>query len=107
MEQIAGEDREWNELPAETAPGEPPGLSLHQARFLAELQVEVGVEIGELRLSAEQLLDLQEGQVFELLCAADRPVVLRMGGETIAQGRLVLHEERLCVEISSHPGHQE
>lgn len=78
-------------------------LSTGQLRLLSDIQLEVALEVGQIILSAEQLLDLHQGQVFEVELDEKLPVTLRIGGEMIAEARFVLSDEQLALEILALP----
>lgn len=75
-------------------------LNLSQARLLSELVIPVQVILGELSLSAAQLIDLRGGEHFPLLLEEDSEVSLVVSGEAIAKGRLVKDELSICVLIT-------
>ena len=64
-------------------------LNLSQAKLLSELVIPVQVSLGELSLTASQLLDLNTGEHFPLSIEENSPISLIVSGETIAKGRLV------------------
>jgi flagellar motor switch/type III secretory pathway protein FliN len=69
--------------------------------LLSQLCVEVGVEIGVLRLTISDLIDLLPDQTFEFEFDSERLVSLTAGEEVIAQGRFVTENERLLLQIES------
>lgn len=84
------------------APAAPPTrISVGQARLLSEIQVAIGVELSELTLSAEALLDMLPGQVFEFEFDPLRTVSLKVGGEEIGKARFVVKGEQLALQIVS------
>ena len=76
-------------------------LSIQQERFLSEVQVNLGVEVGKLCISAAQLIDLVPGQVFEFEFDPLAPVLLSLGEEEIGEARFVLQGEKLALEVMS------
>ena len=76
-------------------------LSMQQAKLLSEVQFSVGVEIGELSMSAEELIDLLPGHVFEFAFDPLEPVVLSVGEEEVAKARFVTRDGSLALEIIS------
>lgn len=87
-----------------TPPFGSVSLSLEQAKFLSEVPVTLGVEIGNLLLSAEQLIDLLPGQVFEFQFDPHLPVRLLLGEEHVGSARFVMHGEQLALEVVSAGG---
>ncbi len=82
--------------PLEFAP-----ISLTQVHALREMKLNVIVEMGTLQLSAEDLLDLVPGRVFEFEFDPARPVTLTVGTEAIGTAKLILHEGKLALEMLS------
>jgi flagellar motor switch/type III secretory pathway protein FliN len=80
---------------------QPVSLSHLQARFLADIAVPVHVEIGELMLSAEEVIDLAEDQVIDFELNPAEAVSLRVGSETVARGRLAVCDGRLVIQVMS------
>lgn len=76
-------------------------LTLHQAKLLAELQVELSVELGRVSMSAEELLDLVCGQSFPLVLEEGNSVTLRLGAERVAAARLIEAAGEFQLEIVS------
>ncbi len=76
-------------------------LTANQAKFLSEIEVNLGVEIGELELSAEDLIDLYSGQIFEFSFEPTNIVRLRVGEEQVATAKFVRQGENLALEIIS------
>jgi len=75
-------------------------LNLSQAKLLSELVIPVQIILGELPLSAAQLIDLRGGEYFPLLLEEDSLVTLVVSGEAIAKGKLVKDESSICVLIT-------
>jgi flagellar motor switch/type III secretory pathway protein FliN len=78
-------------------------ITASQAKLLNDIQIPVCVEIGELILTGAQLVDLLEGQTFEFMFDAHRPLALKVGSETIAFAIFVMDGERLELEIIDLP----
>lgn len=78
-------------------------LSREQGDLLRSIEVEVHVEVGSVLMSAEQLIDLLPGHLFEFRFEADTPVVLRVGEEIIGTARFVAIEGGLGLEILEVP----
>ena len=90
------------EQPRQVAPGLNSGdLSLRQAKLLNEVKAEISVELGEIVLSADQLIDLVPGSVLEFAVDAQRPLTLRLYGELLGTGVVVRNGEELGLEILS------
>ena len=76
-------------------------LNRTQAKFLSEVQVLVGVEVGELSISAAELIDLLPGHVFEFRLGEQTRLSLRVGGEKIGEAELVEENGELALRIVS------
>ena len=78
-----------------TAPGAPAGLDV-----LADVQMEVTVELGRVRMTVRELLSLQPGNVVELDRLAGSPVDVLVNGTTIGRGELVVVGDELGVRMT-------
>ncbi len=75
--------------------GEPRDL-----RLLADIELELCVEIGRARLPLRQLLALTPGSVVELDRALGEPVDVLVNGKLVARGQIVTIAEEFGVRIS-------
>lgn len=73
----------------------PAGLDL-----LADVDLQVTVELGRMRLKVRDLLRLVEGSVVELDRAAGAPVDVLANGSLIARGDVVVVDDELGVRIT-------
>ncbi|MCC6953891.1 MAG: FliM/FliN family flagellar motor switch protein [Deltaproteobacteria bacterium] len=71
------------------------------SRLLSEIPVEMTVELGEVLISAEELLTLLPGTTIDIRLEENEPLILRVGGERIGTGRLRKKGEGLALEILS------
>lgn len=70
--------------------------------LIAELPVELGVSMGELRVSAAQLSDLQVGSVLQLnKSLADSPLTITANGAEFARAELVRIGDMIGVRLMS------
>jgi flagellar motor switch/type III secretory pathway protein FliN len=76
-------------------------LSLQQARYLADIEVALSVEVGMVSINAEQLIDLAPGQSIPFQCDMGQELILRFAGEDVARGRFCAEEGEIFVEILS------
>ena len=76
---------------------EPNKKEAHEA--ILEAPVVVRVEIGEVRLAAEEWASLGSGSVIAAGCRTSEAVVLRIAGQEVARGELVDIEGELGVRI--------
>ena len=82
-------------------------LSKRQLRCLSEIQVQLEVDIGRLQMSAEELIDLVPGKIFEFHFDPNEAVLLRVGEECIASAKFVVRDDVLALEILSTDGSKE
>ena len=73
----------------------PAGLDL-----LADVDLQVTVELGRVRMKVRDLLRLVEGSVVELNRAAGAPVDVLANGSLIARGDVVVVDDELGVRIT-------
>ena len=76
-------------------------ITAAQAKLLAELEVEVSVELGKVLLSVEQVLDLAEGQTFPLTIAEKSLVSLKVGDECVGIAQVISSGEGFALQIIS------
>ena len=87
---------ELPELGAGAAPAEARDL-----RLLADVQVELAVEIGRVKLPLRDLLSLAPGAVLELDRAADAPVDVLVNGCLVARGEVVVIDGEFGVRVTA------
>jgi flagellar motor switch protein FliN/FliY len=84
------------DLGAGSAPGDTRDL-----RLLADVQVELAVEIGRVKLPLRDLLSLAPGAVLELDRAADAPVDVLVNGCLVARGEVVVIDGEFGVRVTA------
>ena len=84
------------ELGNGTGPAEARDL-----RLLADVQVELAVEIGRVKLPLRDLLSLAPGAVLELDRAADAPVDVLVNGCLVARGEVVVIDGEFGVRVTA------
>ncbi|HQH26980.1 MAG TPA: FliM/FliN family flagellar motor C-terminal domain-containing protein, partial [Oligoflexia bacterium] len=77
-------------LAASSAPGKS---------VLSQFRLQVGIEIGTVELSLDELIDLAAGQVFHLHYDPQRPLPMMVGEERIGECRLVEDGAALMVQV--------
>lgn len=80
--------------------GAPLGES-RDLRLLAEVQVELAVELGRVKLPLRDLLSLAPGAVLELDRSADAPVDVLVNGCLVARGEVVVIDGEFGVRITA------
>ena len=86
-------------LPAVPAKGQAPGLG-ELLGGLADLNVEVTLELGRSKISLEQARQLGENALLEVGGAEGDPVDVRVNGELFARGKLVMVGEYYGVQLT-------
>ncbi len=81
-------------------PGTPAGEA-RELRLLAEVQVELAVELGRVKLPLRDLLALGPGAVLELDRAADAPVDVLVNGCLVARGEVVVIDGEFGVRVTA------
>lgn len=87
---------ELPELGDGTASGEARDL-----RLLADVQVELAVELGRVKLPLRDLLSLSPGAVLELDRSADAPVDVLVNGCLVARGEVVVIDGAFGVRVTA------
>lgn len=81
-----------------------PGTAAGEARelrLLSEVQVELAVELGRVKLPLRDLLALGPGAVLELDRAADAPVDVLVNGCLVAKGEVVVIDGEFGVRVTA------
>ena len=74
-----------------------PSEKLHH---LADVRVEIAVELDRKILSLRQLLELEQGSVVKLTRSAGENIDILVGGSLVAFGEIVVIEEMMGVRIT-------
>lgn len=91
-------------LPAPALPDLGPGAAGGESRdlrLLADVQVELAVEIGRVKLPLRDLLSLGPGVVLELDRSADAPVDVLVNGCLVARGEVVVIDGTFGVRVTA------
>ncbi len=84
----------------ELGAGAPP-VAARDLRLLADVQVELAVELGRVKLPLRDLLALGPGAVLELDRAADAPVDVLVNGSLVARGEVVVIDGEFGVRVTA------
>lgn len=68
---------------------------------LDNFDVKIGIEIGDLTISAKDLLSLEGGEAYSIQYDPTKPVVINVAGEEIGRGRLYLEDGEVYLKIVS------
>lgn len=79
---------------------------LEQVGRLADVPVRVDVEIGRPKLKLGQLLELREGSIVTLARSAGEDIDIRVGGELVAYGEIIVTENAVGVRITDFEGEE-
>ena len=102
--QLGPEATDLPPLPRPDLPDLGDGAPLGTSRdlgLLAEVQVELAVELGRVKLPLRDLLALGPGAVLELDRAADAPVDVLVNGCLVARGEVVVIDGDFGVRITA------
>lgn len=113
-EQEAVEQSEATEEPAPEAPkakpasddvfrplsGEPSSGATRDLEMIMDIPVKLTVELGRTKLTIKQLLELAQGSVIELEGLAGEPMDILINGYLIAQGEVVVIEDKYGIRIT-------
>ena len=79
---------------------EPSGSSIQDVGMIMDLPVKVMVELGRTKMSIGELLALHKGSVIELNVHAGDPLDLVVNGCLIAQGEVVIVNDRYGIRLT-------
>lgn len=85
---------------AELGGGVAAGTATRDLDLLGDVQLEVTVQLGAVKLTVRELLALREGSVLELDRAAGAAVDVMVNGRLLARGDVVVIDEELGVRIT-------
>ncbi|MFG6176426.1 flagellar motor switch protein FliN [Halomonas sp. THAF12] len=115
-EQAASESAEGDEAASEEAddaPAQPAGESVFRPlqdsqgspvprdlEMIMDIPVKLTVELGRTKLTIKQLLELAQGSVIELEGLAGEPMDILINGYLIAQGEVVVVDDKYGIRIT-------
>lgn len=94
------------ELPAEAVslpdfdPAASNGATTREIDLLADVNLNVTIELGRTRMLVEDVLRLGEGSVVELDKLAGDPVDVFVNGRHVARGEVLVVNDNFCVRVS-------
>ena len=99
---LVGTDTQDISLPVipELGDGAPAALP-RDLRLLADVEVQLSVQLGRVRLPMRELLTLETGSVVELDRSAESPVDVLVNGTLVARGEVVVIDGEFGVRITS------
>ena len=63
--------------------------------------IDISVNLGNFKVSLDQLMDLKQGKLYEFNVEKDQDLELFLGEEKIADAKIVVHEEKYHVQITN------
>ncbi len=84
----------------ETAKGENICPELEKMELLADIPVEISVEIGNTDMQLEEILNLHPNSIIELDRHINEPVDIKINGKLVAKGELYIVEDQYGIKIT-------
>lgn len=99
IEKLASDDlTHWGEATdTDTDPGKP---LIHDMDMIMDLPVRVMIELGRTKMPLGDLMSVQNGGVIELDVEAGEPLNLMVNGCLIAQGEVVIVDDRYGIRLT-------
>ena len=82
------------------APGTPPGEGAQDLDLILDIPVSLTVELGRTRIPIKHILQLAQGSVIELEALAGEPMDVLVNGCLIAQGEVVVVNEKFGIRLT-------
>lgn len=77
-----------------------PAATSRSIDVLAEVDLDVSIELGRTQMLVEDVLRLEEGAVIELDKLAGDPVDVYVNGRHVARGEVLVLNDNFCVRVS-------
>ncbi|MBM4108082.1 MAG: flagellar motor switch protein FliN [Phycisphaerae bacterium] len=110
MESVSGLQAEVNEAAGSAESATPfemrafaqgvPAATARGIDVLAEVDLNVSIELGRTQMLVEDVLRLEEGVVIELDKLAGDPVDVYVNGRHVARGEVLVLNDNFCVRVS-------
>ena len=88
----------WGKVPAPEADTAKPAI--HDMDMIMDLPVKVMIELGRTKMPLGDLMSVQHGGVIELDVEAGEPLNLVVNGCLIAQGEVVIVDDRYGIRLT-------
>jgi len=86
---------------AKLSPSAPPGpAGEHDLNMILDIPVQLTVELGRTRIPIKNILQLAQGSVVELDALAGEPMDVLVNGYLIAQGEVVVVNEKFGIRLT-------
>ena len=90
----------WGDLAPSPAPAATGGTGDANLDLILDVQVTLSLEVGRARIPIRNLLQLNQGSVVELERVAGEPLDVYVNGTLVAQGEVVVVNERFGVRLT-------
>lgn len=88
-----------NIFPAFNEPSAAPGM-LNELDMILDIPVQITVELGRTKITIKNLLQLAHGSVVELDAMAGEPMDVLVNGTLIAQGEVVVVNDKFGIRLT-------
>lgn len=78
----------------------PAASAMNELDIIMDIPVKLSVELGRTRITIKQLLELAQGSVVELDGLAGEPMDILINGYLIAQGEVVVLDDKYGIRIT-------
>jgi len=106
-EQVATEDdgvittaRPADIFPSFGGPAATPGGVMNELDMILDIPVQITVELGRTKITIKNLLQLAHGSVVELDAMAGEPMDVLVNGTLIAQGEVVVVNDKFGIRLT-------
>ena len=106
LKEAGGDDDESESNPFEQAPratstlNSAPAADPGRLDILLDVPLEISVELGRVRMTVREVVDLGTGSIVEVDKAAGEPVDVMVNGRLVAKGEVVVIEDNFGVRIT-------
>ncbi|MCE1170434.1 MAG: flagellar motor switch protein FliN [Azovibrio sp.] len=87
-------------FPSYGAPGGAPGSIMNELDMILDIPVQLTVELGRTKITIKNLLQLAHGSVVELEAMAGEPMNVLVNGTLIAQGEVVVVNDKFGIRLT-------
>lgn len=78
----------------------PPNSMMHELEMILDIPVNLSVELGRTKITIKNLLQLAHGSVVELDALAGEPMDVLVNGTLIAQGEVVVVNDKFGIRLT-------
>lgn len=87
-------------FPSFNTPGGAPGSMMNELDMILDIPVQMTVELGRTKITIKNLLQLAHGSVVELEAMAGEPMNVLVNGTLIAQGEVVVVNDKFGIRLT-------